>query len=116
MKGQLRINQVFVFVIVDEDGTEGVPAVIENGTLMPLMGADMARVDSLKELVMRDPMFRGRRITIKRFSHREQIGTIDRTAEPPVPAFHCPRCHGISYNPNDIANRYCGLCHEFFDA
>ena len=22
----------------------------------------------------------------------------------------CPRCGAVSYNPNDIANRWCGLC------
>lgn len=27
----------------------------------------------------------------------------------------CPRCHHVSYNPHDIVNRYCGLCHWFHD-
>jgi len=85
MKGQLRINQLFAFVLVDDDGTEGVPAFGDGrGVLMPLMGADMARVDSLKQLVATDPMFRGRRITLLRFGHRETIGVIDRTSETSV--------------------------------
>jgi hypothetical protein len=46
MKGQLRINQLFAFVIVDVDGTEGVVGVQVGGEWFPLMGADMARVDS----------------------------------------------------------------------
>ena len=29
------------------------------------------------------------------------------------PTFECPNCHAISYNPNHIANSYCGRCHEF---
>jgi hypothetical protein len=81
MKGQLRINQLFAFVIVDDDGTEGVPALLIDGTWMPLMGADMARVDSLKAIVAVSPQFKGKRVTIQRFGDRETIGTIDRSAE-----------------------------------
>ena len=81
MNGQLRINQVFAFVIVDEDGTEGVVAVLRDGVWMPLMGADMSRVESLKALVRDAPQCRGKRVTILRFGDREDIGTIDRTGE-----------------------------------
>lgn len=83
--GQLRINQLFAFVIVDEDGTEGVPAFVEHGTWQPMMGADMARVESFKRLARTDPMFRGLRVTILRFGDREEIGVIDRTGEAPPP-------------------------------
>lgn len=30
------------------------------------------------------------------------------------PHFACPYCKMISFNPNDIANQYCGNCHLFF--
>lgn len=30
-----------------------------------------------------------------------------------LPSYECPRCQMVSYNPNDIANRYCGNCHVF---
>lgn len=29
------------------------------------------------------------------------------------PHFTCPQCGAVSYNPNDILNRYCGRCHVF---
>lgn len=33
-----------------------------------------------------------------------------------VPAsFICPRCGAVSYNPNDLRERYCGRCHVFVD-
>ena len=33
---------------------------------------------------------------------------------PPAPAsFTCPDCGSVSFNPNDIQNRYCGRCHSF---
>jgi hypothetical protein len=81
MKGQLRINQIFAFIVLDDDGIEGVPAVGYNGMLLPLMGADMARIDSLKAIVQRDPALKGKKIILARFGHRENIGTIDRTGE-----------------------------------
>jgi predicted amidophosphoribosyltransferase len=31
------------------------------------------------------------------------------------PSFTCPRCGSVSYNPNDIRERYCGRCHAFVD-
>lgn len=31
------------------------------------------------------------------------------------PSFVCPRCGAKSYNPHDIAERYCGACHRFVD-
>lgn len=30
--------------------------------------------------------------------------------------YTCPRCRAVSHNPNDLANRYCGWCHQFEDA
>lgn len=30
-------------------------------------------------------------------------------------SFTCPRCQAVSYNPNDIRERYCGRCHQFAD-
>jgi len=33
-----------------------------------------------------------------------------------VPSIICPRCGWRSYNPHDIAERYCGHCREFHDA
>lgn len=32
-----------------------------------------------------------------------------------IPSITCPRCHRTSYNSNDIANKYCGNCHQFHD-
>jgi len=64
---------------VDEDGTEGVPAINgPNGMMLPLMGADRARVESLRSIVARDPMLRGKRITLAKFSQRENLEVIQR--------------------------------------
>ena len=31
----------------------------------------------------------------------------------PAASYACPRCQALTYNPTDIANRYCGRCHRF---
>lgn len=30
-----------------------------------------------------------------------------------APSFCCPRCRRRSFNPHDVAERYCGACHLF---
>jgi len=30
-------------------------------------------------------------------------------------SFVCPACRRESFNPHDIAQRYCAACHRFFD-
>lgn len=32
-----------------------------------------------------------------------------------TPSITCPACGKVSYNPNDIEQRYCGNCHLFHD-
>ncbi len=40
--------------------------------------------------------------------------TTNRTGTP-YPGIKCLACGRISYNPYDIAERYCGHCHTFHD-
>jgi hypothetical protein len=45
----------------------------------------------------------------------ELIADLDartKAAEPP-PSYTCPRCGRVSYHPRDIAEKYCGACHQF---
>jgi ribosomal protein S27AE len=30
-------------------------------------------------------------------------------------AIACPRCGAVSYSPRDVAERYCGRCHQFHE-
>lgn len=85
MKGQLRITTMYAFIVVDDDGTEGVPAMLApSGTfanfpmLLPLMGADLDRVNSLREYVQTDPALKGKTITLAKFSVRTNLETITR--------------------------------------
>jgi hypothetical protein len=44
-----------------------------------------------------------------------RVGRLRRVVASEPPAFRCPRCGAVSYNPNDIRERYCGRCHVFVD-
>jgi hypothetical protein len=46
------------------------------------------------------------------------INELEQRSKPPKsphPSFTCPRCGAVSYNANDIRERYCGRCHVFVD-
>lgn len=70
MDGQQRITEIFAFIVMDEDGTEGIPAFKANGTMHPMVGADMARIDSLMTVARQMP---GMKVSLVRFIHRETI-------------------------------------------
>jgi hypothetical protein len=67
----LRVDQMFVFLAVDHTGDEGVIAYPMGNTIMPLLGADMARVDSVRTLAQKIADARGCDITLAVFSVRE---------------------------------------------
>ncbi len=76
MDGQDRINELFAFVVIDADGTEGVPAFESNGVLHPMVGADLARAEALLPMARRAARELGRPVTLLRFTVREQLRVI----------------------------------------
>lgn len=77
----VTIDEMFAFVSDDPDG-EGVCAVHTATGWMPLMGADLARVESLRPIAQAIADQTGRRIRIVRFTTREEVGTIVPAEEP----------------------------------
>jgi hypothetical protein len=49
-------------------------------------------------------------------SAAEWIARIDAFIAALPPSILCPHCKLISYQPEDVANRYCGHCHVFHEA
>lgn len=78
-RGQLRIEQMYAFVVVDPaDNTEGIPAFTGPGGLaMPMVGADWKRAESLKPIAKEMATQIGRPITLCRFETRTEVETID---------------------------------------
>lgn len=72
-----KIEEMFCFAVEEEDGGEGVPAVARaDGMVMPLMGADYARVESLRPFAQRIANETGKTMRIYRFSCKEVLGEV----------------------------------------
>ncbi len=78
MQGQLRIEQMYAFIIVDDDGTEGIPAFNppDGGMAIPMVGADMAMVDKLRPIAVTMSLTFGKTVELVKFSQREHVETI----------------------------------------
>ncbi|KKL14353.1 hypothetical protein LCGC14_2516530 [marine sediment metagenome] len=71
----MKITEMFAFVSVDANGDEGVVAMTSPlGMMLPLIGADMARVESLKLHAIKIAEVTGIPVILLKFSVREEIG------------------------------------------
>jgi hypothetical protein len=75
-KTLLRIDELYAFIASDADG-EGLPAFQNGGMMLPMVCADKARVDSLREMARQIVRETGNKITLCRFSLREEIEVIE---------------------------------------
>jgi hypothetical protein len=73
-----KITKMFAFVIEDKGpDDEGVPAAMSpDGKWMPLMGADLTRIESLKPIAQQMADQAQKPIRIVEFSVREDVGLI----------------------------------------
>ncbi|MBA7476963.1 hypothetical protein ES707_12359 [subsurface metagenome] len=72
-----RIEEMYAFVAEDSGpDDEGVVAMSVGGVMLPLVGADMARVESLKPIARGIAVETGKRIKLLHFTHREELGDV----------------------------------------
>lgn len=77
VNGLDKIEELYAFVAVDETG-EGITAFLgPDGTWMPMVGADPARVDSLKLMAQSLAQTSGKKIVLAKFSVREDVEVIE---------------------------------------
>lgn len=70
------ITEMFAFIAVDETG-EGVLAVqTSDGMMMPLVGADLARIDSLRPIAQQLATAHNQTIKLIKFTVREELEVI----------------------------------------
>lgn len=77
MRGQLRIDTMYAFVVVDTDGTEGIPAYPQGEILVPLTGADISRVAQLMPIAMGLAAQGNKSIELVHFTERRHVDWID---------------------------------------
>lgn len=71
-----KITEIYAFIAVGPDGDEGVCGFQSAGTFMPMVCADQARVDSLRPVAVSLAAITGARITLAKFSVREDMEVI----------------------------------------
>jgi len=64
----LKIDQMFAFVVLDEDGDEGIPALQLGDMAFPMVGADMERMEALRPHAEHLSKTLGKKITLKHFT------------------------------------------------
>ena len=72
-----RIEEMFAFVAEDSGpDDEGVVGMATGSGWMPLVGADMARVESLKPIAQDIASQTGKKIKLIHFTNREDLGDV----------------------------------------
>lgn len=72
--GQRRIDEMYAFVQLDPtDNTEGVIGFHSEQGWMPMVGADTARVESLRAMAQKVATETGAPVKVLRFTVREEI-------------------------------------------
>ena len=72
-----RIEEMYAFVTEDSGpDDEGVIGMNTGSRWLPMVGADMARVESLKPIAEAIAAKTGKKVKILRFSHREDLGSV----------------------------------------
>jgi len=78
-KNKYRVNEMWAWVTVDSrDGNEGIPAFqAKDGMAMPMIGADRARVESMRPIAERVASSTGIPVRLLRFTNREEVEVLD---------------------------------------
>lgn len=73
-----RIEQMYAFVVEDErDNMEGIPAIMSKTGALPMVGADMERVEDLRPAAEKMAKHLGKPITLLRFEVRTEVEVIE---------------------------------------
>ncbi|MFA6972511.1 MAG: hypothetical protein WC208_14095 [Gallionella sp.] len=67
------INEIFAFVATETDGSEGIIGMNLDGQWFPLVGANMARVNSLYPVAKEIQLRTGRPFRVLKFSNKQDI-------------------------------------------
>ena len=72
-----RIKEMFAFVAEDSGpDDEGITAMLVGHAWIPMVGADMARVDSLRPIAAKIARRTGKPVKLLRFTNREDLEVI----------------------------------------
>lgn len=73
MKGKVRIESIYAFLVVDADGTEGVPAIETRNGMLPLIATDKELVERWRAILLKEPAIKGLTVKLVEFTSRTDI-------------------------------------------
>ena len=77
MKGQLRIETISAYIVVDDDGSEGILGTWSGSGWFPMVGADEERMKSLEPLAQEWANELKKTVTLAKFSIRTNIKLLE---------------------------------------
>jgi hypothetical protein len=72
-----KIESIYAFLSVDEFGEGVMGATLPNGVFMPLVGADIERINSLKPIVLEAVKDTKKTVRLVKFTTREELEIIE---------------------------------------
>lgn len=81
-----KIDELYAYIIADKDeNDEGVIGMrMPNGTWTPLVGADLARMESLRPVAQKTAEVTGKPVKFVKFEKRTDVETITPPVEIPI--------------------------------
>jgi hypothetical protein len=67
-----KITEIGAWIAAEPDGTEGIVAMLSGDTMMPLIGSDYARIESLRPHAEAISKLTNRPVALKRFKLVEE--------------------------------------------
>lgn len=104
-----RVQTFYAVLTIDPNGDESVPAFLDRSTnmMMPLVGSDLARVESLKNAAQNIASITGRTLTLVQFSVREDLQSFTPGSRVAVQCRCFEAGMGDGHLPQCEANRSC---------
>lgn len=72
-----KISEIFAFISTDNDGNEGVCGYSTKAGMLPMIGADMARIETLRPMAKALAGMTKKKIQLIKFKVREDLEVIE---------------------------------------
>lgn len=73
-----KIEAVWLFISMDDDGDEGIPAMMgPDGVWLPLLAADRQRVDDLRPMAQEVATASGREVRLVEFTVMDEVEVLE---------------------------------------
>ena len=74
MDGELHIDRLFAYIVMDDDNTEGIPAFLNStGMWYPMVGADPEMANKLWDQAQSIATELGKKVTLVEFTTRHEM-------------------------------------------